>query len=85
MIDRFASGVVETCAKFRKCLELFKLRVSKLQTLCNSAICGTLSLPTNPRNALAYIDRWQDLEFKERRGEVHLTVGDGDEISRNVG
>ena len=83
MILRVSSSSAR--AEPREGLELLELRVGQLEIAGNGPIGGPLRLAANARNGFADIDRGQHAQLEQRRRQIDLAVGDGDEIRRNVG
>ena len=77
--------VVESRAEPGEGLELDELRVGELEVAGDGAVGRPLRLAADPRDRLADIDRGQHAQLEQRRRQVDLSVGDGDQVGRNVG
>ena len=85
LLDGGAARVVEAGAEPREAFKLLELRIGQLEAPRRLAICGELRLSANARDRAANIDCRKDAKLEERRREINLPVGDGDEVCRDVG
>ena len=77
--------VIESRAEPGEGLEFLELRVGELEIAGDRAVGRPLRLAADPRDGFADIDRGQHAQLEQRRRQIDLAVGDGDQVGRNVG
>ena len=85
MVDVLAGVLVHASAEPSKRFELLELRVGELEITGHRAIRRPLRLAADAGHGLGDIDRGQHAELEQRRREVDLPVGDGNQVGRDVG